>query len=65
MNIESGISGTAREAINLSYYPVEAKDRCNIPSQEDLELAVASMERLFHVLTADEIMKVWNRATTK
>jgi nicotinamidase-related amidase len=62
VNIATGISGTAREAINLGYYAVVAKDCCGTQSQEDWDVAVTSMERLFDVLTADEIVAVWDRA---
>ena len=65
VNVATGISGTAREAINLGYYAVVAKDCCGTQSQEDFDIAVASMERLFDVVTADQIIKVWNRATPK
>jgi len=62
VNIATGISGTAREAINLGYYAVVAKDCCGTQTQEDWDIAVASMERLFDVLTADEIIAVWDRS---
>lgn len=64
VNIATGISGTAREAINLGYYAVVAKDCCGTQSQEDFDIAVAAMERLFDVLNADEIIEVWNRTKT-
>lgn len=61
VNIATGISGTAREAINLGYYAVVAKDCCGTQSQEDFDIAVASMERLFDVLTADDIIAIWDK----
>ena len=61
VNIATGISGTAREAINLGYYAVVAKDCCGTRTQEDWDIAVASMERLFDVLTADQIIEIWDR----
>jgi nicotinamidase-related amidase len=62
VNIATGISGTAREAINLGYYAVVAKDCCGTATEKDWEIAVASMERLFDVLTADEIIEIWDRS---
>jgi nicotinamidase-related amidase len=61
VNIATGISGTAREAINRGYYAVVAKDCCGTQSQEDFDIAVASMERLFDVVTADDIIAVWDK----
>ena len=62
VNIATGISGTAREATNLGYYAVVAKDCCGTGSKEDYDIAVASIERLFDVVTADDIIAVWNKA---
>ena len=62
VNIATGISGTAREAINLGYYAVAAKDCCGTATEKDWDIAVASMERLFDVLTADEIIEIWDRS---
>ena len=61
VNIATGISGTAREATNLGYYAVVAKDCCGTGSKEDYDIAVASIERLFDVVTADDIIGVWNK----
>ena len=62
VNIATGISGTAREAINLGYYAVVAKDCCGTQTQEDWDIAVASMERLFDVVTADDIIAIWDKS---
>lgn len=62
VNIATGISGTAREAINLGYYAVVAKDCCGTSSQEDWDIAVASMERLFDVITADDVIAIWDKS---
>lgn len=62
VNVATGISATAREAINLGYYAVVAKDCVGTFSQEDYDIAIASMERLFDVIDADEIIDIWNRS---
>ena len=61
VNIATGISGTAREAVNLGYYAVVARDCCGTSSKEDYDIAVASLERIFDVLDADEIARLWNK----
>lgn len=61
VNAATGISGTAREAINLGYYAVVARDCVGTQSKEDYDIAIASMERLFDVVDADEIIATWNR----
>ena len=65
VNIATGISGTAREATNLGYYAVVARDCCGTSSKEDYDIAVASLERIFDVLDADEIAAIWNRSGKK
>jgi nicotinamidase-related amidase len=62
VNVATGISGTAREAINLGYYAVVVRDCVGTGSKEDYDVALASMERLFDVVTADDIIDVWKRA---
>jgi nicotinamidase-related amidase len=62
VNAATGISGTAREAINLGYYAVVARDCVGTQSKDDYDIAIASMERLFDVVDADQIIDVWRRA---
>lgn len=61
VNVATGISGTAREAINLGYYAVVVRDCVGTPSRQDYDVAMASIERLFDVATADEIIAVWDK----
>lgn len=63
VNAATGISGTAREAINLGYYAVVVRDCVGTQSKDDYDIAIASMERLFDVVDADEIIATWNRKT--
>ena len=62
VNVATGISGTAREAINLGYYAVVVRDCVGTGSKEDYDIALASMERLFDIVDADEIIGVWKKA---
>ena len=63
VNVATGISGTAREATNLGYYAVVARDCVGTPfSKEDYDIALASMEPLFDIVDADEIVEIWNKA---
>jgi nicotinamidase-related amidase len=57
----TGISGTAREATNLGYYAVVARDCIGTRRQEEYDIAVAAMEQLFDVVDADDIVETWNR----
>jgi nicotinamidase-related amidase len=61
VNVATGISGTAREAVNLGYYAVIARDCVGTGSKEDYDVAIASIERLFDVADADEIIATWKR----
>jgi nicotinamidase-related amidase len=61
VNVATGISGTAREAINLGYYAVVVRDCVGTGSREDYDIALASMERLFDVVTAEDIIDVWKQ----
>ncbi len=62
VNVATGISGTAREAINLGYYAVVVRDCVGTGSKEDYDVALAAMERLFDVVTADDIIDLWQKA---
>ena len=65
VNVATGISGTAREATNLGYYAVVARDCVGTPSEQDYMVALTSIERLFDVLDANEIIDIWNRHKPK
>jgi nicotinamidase-related amidase len=60
VNVATGISGTAREAVNLGYYAVVARDCVGTGSKEDYDIALASLERLFDVVDATAIIDIWN-----
>ena len=62
VNVATGISGTAREAINLGYYAVVAPDCVGTGSRDDYDIAIAAMERLFDVVDSGEIIDVWKKA---
>lgn len=62
INVATGISGTAREATNLGYYAVVVRDCVGTDSQADYDIAMASIECLFDVVTADDLVAVWNKS---
>jgi nicotinamidase-related amidase len=62
INVATGISGTAREATNLGYYAVVVRDCVGTDSKEDYDVAMASLDRLFDVVTADDITASWRKA---
>ncbi|MGE0747014.1 MAG: cysteine hydrolase [Rhodospirillales bacterium] len=62
INVATGISGTAREATNLGYYAVVVRDCVGTPSKPDYDVAIDSLERLFDVVDADDIIASWDKA---
>ena len=61
VNVATGISGTAREAINLGYYAVVVRDCVGTRSEEDYRIALASMERVLDVYDSSEILASWRQ----
>jgi len=57
--LETGIDGTARDALNLGYYTVIVRDCVGSPFQDTYEAALLSMQRIFDVVDSSEIVSAW------
>jgi len=58
-SIETGIDGTARDALNLGYYTVIVRDCVGSPFKDTYDAALLSLERIFDVVNSDEIIRAW------
>ncbi len=61
-SLETGIDGTARDALNLGYYTVIVRDCVGSPFRDTYEAALQSLERIFDVVDSPEIMRAWQAA---
>jgi nicotinamidase-related amidase len=59
--LETGIDGTARDALNLGYYTVIVRDCVGSPFQDTYEAALLSLERIFDVVDSSEITRAWQK----
>ena len=59
--LESGIDGTARDALNLGYYTVIVRDCVGSPFQDTYEAALLSLQRIFDVVDSSEITQAWQK----
>jgi nicotinamidase-related amidase len=57
--LETGIDGTARDALNLGYYTVIARDCVGSPFRDTYEAALRSLERIFDIVDSSEIINAW------
>ncbi len=62
--LETGIDGTARDAVNLGYYTVIIRDCVGSRSEQNYNAAMASMNRIFDVLDSSEIIATWSQMST-
>jgi nicotinamidase-related amidase len=60
-SLETGIDGTARDALNLGYYTVIVRDCVGSPFQDTYEAALHSLERIFDVVDCSEIIRTWQQ----
>jgi nicotinamidase-related amidase len=60
--LETGIDGTARDALNLGYYTVIVRDCVGSPFRDTYDAALASLERIFDVVDSSEIVSAWQNA---
>jgi len=60
--LETGIDGTARDALNLGYYTVIVRDCVGSPFQDTYEAALLSLKRIFDIATSSDIIVEWQRA---
>jgi nicotinamidase-related amidase len=58
--LETGIDGTARDALNLGYYTVIVRDCVGSPFRDTYDAALLSLERIFDVVDSAEIAKAWH-----
>jgi nicotinamidase-related amidase len=59
--LETGIDGTARDALNLGYYTVIIRDCVGSPFQDTYDAALQSLERIFDIVDSSEIIREWQR----
>jgi nicotinamidase-related amidase len=60
-SLETGIDGTARDALNLGYYTVIIRDCVGSPFRDTYEAALRSLERIFDIVNAAEIIREWQK----
>ena len=58
-SLEAGIDGTARDALNLGYYTVIVRDCVGSQFKDTYDAALLSLERIFDVVQASEIIREW------
>ena len=58
-SLETGIDGTARDALNLGYYTVIVRDCVDSQFKDTYEAALLSLERIFDVVDSSEITREW------
>lgn len=58
-SLETGIDGTARDALNLGYYTVILRDCVGSPFQDTYDAALASLERIFDVVDSSQVIQEW------
>ena len=58
-SLETGIDGTARDALNLGYYTVIVRDCVGSRFQDTYEAALRSLERIFDLVNSSDIMREW------
>ena len=57
--LETGIDGTARDALNHGYYTVIVRDCVGSPFRDSYEAALQSLERIFDVVDSSDIIREW------
>ncbi|MDG7044293.1 MAG: cysteine hydrolase [Nitrososphaerota archaeon] len=58
---EIGVESSARHAQNLGFIPVIAKEAVSSSDREAHERSLLNMQKLFPVLTNDEIIRYWKQ----
>jgi len=58
-SLETGIDGTARDALNLGYYTVIVRDCVGSQFKDTYDAALSSLERIFDVVQSSEIIREW------
>jgi nicotinamidase-related amidase len=58
-SLETGIDGTARDALNLGYYTVIIRDCVGSPFRDTYDAALQSLERIFDIVNSSDIIREW------
>lgn len=58
-SLETGIDGTARDALNLGYYTVIVRDCVGSQFKDTYDAALLSLERIFDIVDSSEILREW------
>jgi nicotinamidase-related amidase len=61
ISLETGVDGTAREAVHRGYYAVIARDACSSSSKKRYDMSVAVVDELHDVFTTGEIVGAWRK----
>lgn len=61
VSLEAGIDGTARTAVDRGYYTVILRDCAGSPFEDTYRAALDSLERIFDVHDATEIIETWQK----
>ena len=61
ISLETGIDGTAREAINRGYYAVIARDAVSSTQKRRFDMGMTIAEELHDVFDTDEIIAAWRK----
>jgi nicotinamidase-related amidase len=59
--LETGIDGTARDALNLGYYTAIVRDCVGSPFRDTYDAALRSLERIFDVVDSADIIREWQK----
>jgi nicotinamidase-related amidase len=63
ISLETGVEGTAREALNRGFYAVIVRDCSSTSERENYDLAMPIIERLFDVADSQDIIRAWESST--
>ena len=58
-SLETGVDGTARDALNLGYYTVIVRDCVGSQFKDTYDAALKSLERIFDLVDSSEIIREW------
>jgi nicotinamidase-related amidase len=64
-SLETGIDGTAREALNRGYYTVIARDCVGSQFQDTYTAALLSLERIFDIVDSSDIIHEWQNTVPR
>jgi nicotinamidase-related amidase len=59
--LETGIDGTARDALNLGYYTAIVRDCVGSPFRDTYDAALRSLERIFDVVDSADLIREWQK----